>query len=459
MIAKRLTFFHIHKIIKYLINLLLTFFVIILFWVGVLFFQQQEKDRGDTNIIGPSQAKVKPAVHYEKIGQGALSASSTVTSLPLFELKQEINILRNNTRPDFTVDKLCILTSLKSSGQLRKITSEEKIYLTYNEGLKPYLQFSSEPTPLWIRPCLTETGTTQIELGMHLLTDSKLFEERQIFMIEDFLQKEGPTNKDLSFQEAANELKKGHWWAPDRLFESYGGKHYQMFKNHERIELERQGSSTVFHVKQGDILIWENKKWVSCQLGQRSREAILAQVKSITCQQMEWELWNADGIEQMSLTHIREKPEILNDCIEDIFSRIRQRTASLISCQLGNKAIILRSGDWIFHTSSGWRVLRSLQEIDNVLTFQSKGQLFVFDGIEKRAGKLIFLGTLFDLMRTQKQSVKVPIVMQNQAGNSNHKKKLISTKIRSKSLEEELYTKPIQQQNSLYSKKINHRTD
>jgi len=446
LIAKQLTFVHIHKILKLLGTLVLALFVLALAWMGLLLFQTERKDSISTQTTHSHQAKVKPTVYYEKIGDGALRVSSELKSFPLPDLKREMRFLGKNTRPDSTIYDLLIHIGLKGSGQSLKVVSGQKLYLTYAEGQKPYLQFSSEPTPLWIMPHLSETGETLVELGVRLLTEGneKLVEERKTFEIEDLLQKEDPTKKDPFFQEAASYLEKGHWWEPDRLFEAYGGKEYQKLKNHERIELEYEGKPAVVHVKQGDILIWKSGKWASARVGKQSRGAVLARAKTITAQRIEWELWSADGLEKMSLAHTKERPQTLNFRIEDVFSRIRQRTASRISCRIGNKATILKAGDWILHTPTGWRVLKSLREIEDVLAFQSKGELFVFDGIEKKEGKPIFSGTLFDPMRTQQQSVKIPIAMQNQTEHSPHKKKAISTKIRSTSSEDESHTDSIQ---------------
>ena len=42
---------------------------------------------------------------------------------------------------------------------------------------------------------------------------------------------------DPELQLAANALRVGKWWGPDKLFERYGGEEFQKFKGQERIEL------------------------------------------------------------------------------------------------------------------------------------------------------------------------------------------------------------------------------
>ncbi|CCB87976.1 hypothetical protein SNE_A00980 [Simkania negevensis Z] len=437
MIAKELTFVHIHKILKLLNSGVLLLFLGALVWLGLLLFQSNEENGSFSEKIPKTKTLDKTSVTYEKIGEGALKISSELKSFPLPDLKREMRFLGKNTRPDATIYDLLIHVGLKGSGQSLKVVSGQKLYLTYVEGEKPYLQFSSEPTPLWIMPHLSESGETLVELGVRLLTEGneKLVEEKKTFEIEDLLQKEDPSKKDPLFQQAVGLLQKGHWWEPDRLFELYGGFEYQALKNHERIEFSYEEKPNVVHFRQGDTLVWKDGKWSRVFVGKETRKAPIAQAKMVTPQKIEWELWSSDGLEKASVTHEKERAQALNFRIEEVFSRVRQRTASRISCRIGNKATILKAGDWILHTPSGWRVLKSLREVEEVLTFQTRGELFVFDGIEKKEGKAVFSGALFDPMRTQVQNVKIPIAMQNKQEHSPHKKKVISTKIRSSSEE------------------------
>ncbi|WP_420421622.1 hypothetical protein [Simkania sp.] len=438
MIAKELTFVHIHKILKLLTSGVLLLFLGAIVWLGLLLFQSNEENGSFSEKIPKTKAAVKTSVTYEKIGEGALKISSELKSFPLPDLKREMRFLGKNTRPDATIYDLLIHIGLKGSGQSLKVVSGQKLYLTYVEGEKPYLQFSSEPTPLWIMPHLSESGETLVELGVRLLTEGneKLVEEKKTFEIEDLLQKEDPSKKDSLFQEAVGLLQKSHWWEPDRLFELYGGAEYQALKNHERMEFSYEGKPSVVHIRQGDTLVWKEGKWRREIVGKETRKAPIARAKMVTPHKIEWELWSSDGLEKASVAHEKERAQTLNFRIEEVFSRVRQRTASRISCRIGNKATILKAGDWILHTPSGWRVLKSLREVEEVLAFQTKGELFVFDGIEKKEGKPVFSGTLFDPMRTQVQNVKIPIAMQSKQEHSPHKKKVISTKIRSSSSEE-----------------------
>ena len=80
--------------------------------------------------------------------------------------------------------------------------------------------------------------------------------------------------------------------------------------------------------------------------------------------------------------------------------------------------------------------------MEAILNFKVKGELFIFDGLEKVDGKIVFCGTLFDKMRTQMQSVRLPFTQTKTKEHSPPTKKAISTKIRPAASDEQ----PIQKQ-------------
>lgn len=438
MITKPLPFLHIHKFLKLLNGMTLLFFSLFSISIGGKCFQPDKKITILPQPPKLNQSKMKPLVHYEKIGEGALKTSSGLSDFPLPDLKEELYFLGKNTRPDATMYDLLIHIGLSKSGQSIKVTSGQKIYLTYSQGFNPFLALSSKPTPLWVMPYLSEKGEMLVEFGLCLLTaqHEKLIEDRKVASIEDLRQVRTSLKKESSFEEAISHLENGKWLESDRLFEMYGGEHYQQLKNHKRVEFVYKDTSAVIHLIEGDCLTWKNGVWVKSEAGEESQKTPLAQLKSITPHKMEWEVWSCDGLDSTTVCHKKQTCPQLTLRVEEAFSRMRQRTASKVSCCIGNKPMILKTGDWVLHTSSGWHVLKSLSEIEKVLTFQSKGELFIFDGIQKSEGKSIFSGTLFNLMRTEEKKVKILMTTQTKSKYSSHKKKMISSRIHSISSEE-----------------------
>jgi hypothetical protein len=428
-VLRQFTFIHIYRLIS-LLNGLIGFLLVLAFiGLGMIFFKAKDRSGPIPEHLSFSEKELKPLGFYEKIGTGPFKSLSEEKSFLLPDLKKEIQFLGKNTRPDRTIYDLLIHFELGRRKQSLKVISGQKLYLSYKEEDESRLELCSEPTPLWMMPYLSETGETFVEIGVHLLKgrNQGSLEERRVFEIEDLLQKERTDLKDPGFETALMFLEKGKLWAPDALFQVYGGREYQLLKDHQRIEFEYEKGPVVVHVEKGKALIWKEGIWSPCKIGKESRGFPLAWVKQVLAQEIEWDVWNREGLEKRTVKIKKEPVYPLKFRMEEMFSRIRQRTASRISCRIENKATILKAGDWIFHTPSGWRVLKSFQEIEDVLNFQVKGNLFVFDGIEKGENGSVFSGTFFDPMRTESTHVTIPMTTQRHDLHSPHKKKRISS--------------------------------
>lgn len=430
MIVKQLTFIHLYQLIKQFNRLALFLLILAFGWIGWRAFSDFTRELSSSPPLPQKDSSDNRGISYEAIGTGALSISSKIRRLPLPDLKREISFFGKNTRPDATIYDLLIHIGLKESRQHLKVFSGQKLYLTYVQTDRPYLEFSPKPTPLWMMPYFSESKKTFVEMGVCLFTetDEILIEEAKTFEIEDLLEKENQVEKDPFFQEAVSVLQEAKWWAPDCLFERYGGVKYFAMKDHQRLEFVSEERRDVIHVKEGDVLAWKGGRWIVSRLGKATRSLPLARLKSLSPDRLKWEIWSEDGLERTEVSHEKERGGALNFRLQETFSRIRQRTTSRVSCRIENKATILKAGDWLLHTSTGWKVLRNWREIEDVLTFQVKGELFVFNGIEKKGGKLLFSGMLFDQMRTQKQVVELSFAPKSK--EKPHKKKAISTKIR-----------------------------
>ena len=432
MILKERLFFHIHKVFKLFNLLFIALFICSLVFLGSFIFSRKEKSLKPI-CVSPSKAARKKDLAYYKIGTGPLQLSPKVKAFVLPNLKDEILFFGKNSRLDATIYDLLIHIGLKKKPQSLKAISGQRIYLTYVEELEPYLQFSADATPFWIMPYLSESGKAFIEMGLYLKDSSGelLLDERKTFGIEDLLSQE--KNKKIinpQFQAAFKVFEKAKGWSNDQLFEVYGGEKYSLLKNHNRIEFPYDKETQIIYVKEGDILIWKEEKWKPEKIGKNSKGYPLAHLKRLNSYQMEWELWDKEGFLKKQIFIDQSKDSHLPHFqIDNIFSRIRQRTTSRISCRIENKSTILKSGDWILRTPTGWRVLKTLSEIKEVLHFYLKGELFIFDGILQKEGKSIFAGTLFDLMRTKQKRVHISLTEQKNKKKSPDKKKPLSTKI------------------------------
>jgi len=86
--------------------------------------------------------------------------------------------------------------------------------------------------------------------------------------------------------------------------------------------------------------------------------------------------------------------------------------------------LILKRGDWLLKTAAGWRNIKRPQEIEDCLYHRLKGELFIFDAIEKEGGKMVLKGNLFDEMRTQAHPVTILIENEKKAPKKGRPRKL-----------------------------------
>lgn len=101
---------------------------------------------------------------------------------------------------------------------------------------------------------------------------------------------------------------------------------------------------------------------------------------------------------------------------------MRLRNSTQVSCALGKRRVILKQGDWLLKTATGWRNVRKIDELQQLLYFRMKGELLIFDGIEREQGRLVMKGHCFNGSRTQMQPFSIPIEAYKTTSKSKRKK-------------------------------------
>src|SRR3990167_1313131 len=372
---------------------------------------------------------------------GPFAISSKLKSFPLPDFQKEIQFIHKSSRPDVSLDERILQIGLKKSKETINIISGQKAFLSYaaDKGLKQ----SDEVTPLWIKPFITKEGQIMLELGLRLFGSNreKILDEKRDIAVDLFVEKDGrginSTESHPQFGQAVSELQACKWLGKDYLFGAYGGEEYAKLGIHEHLECTDSFGNQVLYVKEGDTLIWEEGKWKTAALGEETKNHYLAYLKTVSSNKMDWQVWDEVGLECRVVSLQREKTENLPLSVQEFLTGLRHRTSQRVSCRINNKATILKKGDWVHHTSSGWHIVKSLKEIEDILQFRVRGELFIFDGIEKKSGKSIFLGTLFSPMRTQMQNLKIPMSDQKKKTHSSPSKKGVSSKIQATSVDED----------------------
>ncbi|MBF5059274.1 hypothetical protein [Candidatus Neptunochlamydia vexilliferae] len=382
--------------------------------IFALYFALPAEDE-PLKMVPKKEEKRVHSFDYEVIGKGPLALRNEIQSFPFPDLSGEIAIVAQTSRPDIPSSETRFLLGLQ--GEEVEVASGQNLYLSYS-GKE--LGFSKEVTPLWVQPKVDEEGETWLEMGVELVSKEgeKLLDETRSFKVdvqETF--KEVGTEEII---EAVEQLKEAKWWGPDRLYSQYGGEDYEPYKECERLEVE--GKKILF-ASEGKTFVWRSGMW---EESEETRGFVMARVEEISPYKMEVALWDKSGLESVLLTFKRERPSRMSLRVEELFTRIRQRTTSRISCRIDNRAVILKTGDWVIHKPNGWHIVKTASEVEAILNFEMEGELFVFDGLEKVDDKQIFCGALFNPMRTTSQSIKLPMTQKNKKlRTANRKRELI----------------------------------
>jgi len=354
---------------------------------------------------------------YAQLGSGPLRLNGELSSFPLPNLKEEIIFFGKNSRPDQNSETMMMAIAL-GGGERLLAKPGQPLFLNYKES-GGALQFVKETSPLFIRPFFDQEGKARAELGICLLNErgEKVLEEKEVFFLEAL--REVGEGFDPTFEKGIARFKQAVWWPPDQLFEKYGGEENAQVGGCQRLDF---GEHPLTFLKEGDTLIWSGKNWMKVPLGTESASYPLARVVALSPQRMDVELWDRYGIEKDRLSLFPEKARPSTVRSDSIFTHLKQRTSSKVSCRLGNKTRILKRGDWFLKTQTGWRIIRTWKEMKDILDFDLLGELFIFDGIEKEGAAPYFVGTLFDEKRVQPREIRLPFEQKKRRAQSSRKK-------------------------------------
>jgi hypothetical protein len=392
--------------------------------IAVLFFYSGGELKREEVLTPPKMEKEREGEAYVHIGEGPLSLRPRNLLECIPGLNHEISVLAKKTRPDGLGEGPSLLLFLHHSKEERIVTSGQKIYLNreMKEGVVEVLHFAEEETPFWISPLLLDSSSTLVEVGIKSSSSAK--EERGEFVLETCERIEKDRLEERLCCRVFSDAK---WWGLDPLFEKYGGGEYKHLRDRHKLEFSEPLPSICF-IKSGDYLTWENEEWSVVPLERARVDRPLARVQSLNARHLQIEVWDETGF---SSTQIKLSPQTtpkMNYKIENLPSSLRLRTSSQITCLLGKRRVILKQGDWLLKTSSGWHILKRREEIEECLQHRLRGDLLIFDELDRQEGRAALKGSLFDEMRTQLQPIVIPVAGDKKNSRVARKKRHILSK-------------------------------
>lgn len=371
-----------------MVLLALTFFSPI-----VLFFITRSPSTSENAFYAGNRVKkAANTIDYEGIGKGALAIEEGFGGMPLPNLQKEVLFISCNEAEDR------FLFGLKSSFEKRESRSGEKHYLTY--GKRGELLFSKNPTPFFVTPRLQE-GKIQVDVGLKIVSDAQVVVDEKAEFVAGSADQE-QTARFLGegvFGEPFVVMESARLLAPDQLFVLYGGEEYQKQARSARLLFSDQ----LLYVQRGDTLFYENGKW-NLAKGQ-TKKTFLAKILNTSAQRVDAEISDSKGLLKRKISICRKPSRNVAFRAGGVFSQIRPRTATTVSLKIAGKSDHLKRGDWLLKEKENWQLLGSWEDVESYLRFGKKGELFVFDGVEKGQ----FCGHYFDAMREVCETIRLPL--------------------------------------------------
>ncbi len=359
---------------------------------------------------------------HEAIGSGGLALHPRHALGWVSRLADELVLIAYNSRPDVDPKEAKILFSLKNGKEQLNVPNGRTIYLKESDQGRG-LHSSDQATSLWVKPILLENGAILIEARRKLVSkEGVVGEEKGQFVVS---QGGAPLRYHSAGHLFAKALKSARVFSQDLLIQKYGGREYETWRNKAVLEITETAPYACF-VSAGDYMLYENGEWTVCPFEELKPDQPIAHVKSISASGVELEIWDETGFCPAQFKMEMEKQGRLQVKPEMMPSSIRLRSNNQVSCAFGKRRVILKQGDWLLKTPAGWRNLRRAEEIEQYLQHRLKGELFIFDAVEKEQGRSVVKGHLFDETRTQIQPLSLPIEVEKGQGKAVRKRKSIS---------------------------------
>jgi hypothetical protein len=366
-----------------------------------------------------SQRKT-PFMH-DAIGTGPLALRPSHAHGWVARLADELSLIAYNSRPGVSSKEAKILLGFKHSKEQVSISNATPFYL--KESLEGKgLCVCQEPAVFWVKPILLDSGSVLLEVVRRVVTgEGQEVEEKGQFIAN--LQG-GASRYNPGQQEYALEFRGGSAFPYDVLMQKYGGQEFAPLGNQVILELPSRRGSYALFVTAGNYLQYVDGEWQITALEELQADLPVALVRLASERGIEVDLWEKSGFYPFPVKIEGKKGGAVPFPPESMPSGIRLRTGTQVSCAFGKRRLILKQGDWVIKGASGWRHLRNAEDIQLYLQRRLKGDLFIFDGIEKEAqGKLTMKGHLFDETHTYVQPVSLPINVDKQQSKTTRKRR------------------------------------
>lgn len=385
---------------------------------------------------------------FQEIGESLFTLKWVPPQMQLPDMRHELLFYGKNARPDVTAGATSFHFLLKGSQENAVVREGERTYLVYKGNYSPkgrawdmagdsftaspqplwgdisttddipkdpyVFSPGNQPTPLWFE--VKSVGEQKIEVRISMLDEKGALvlapADLRTFQLQaqEFPKTQPQAWQIGGFRVDATLLvrQRARWVGPDLFLTLHGGEEFAHAIGKERIDFCDGPNAYSCFVGVGDFLIWKDEKWRMTNPGVDSQHFPLLVVKKIDDKILTFELWDPEGKGKIPLSLVRVKEHTTMPNLAQEFKFVGAKTwAQFIVESRQGERLTLRPHDWLVCTPEGWIKLDSASQIDAFVEQSLTGPLFVLEKMDKKNGRQVLIGHLFNTMRTEVEEVEL----------------------------------------------------
>ncbi len=349
---------------------------------------------------------------FEKIFTGPLSLRENGRSPLAISLEHKLSLLARSTRPDVEGQEKVFCIGINGSEETVVVKEGGDVFLDWTKG-----ESGAVETVSFSKNGVRATAEVLDNRSLLLKTDD----------LELLLKADASSLDAHPDSEGLASLSLAKWWGVDRLFNQYGGAEYGHLGQKQMLEIGEGKEISFLFVAAGDFLSFSEGKWKVLEtLDGSAKDAPLAHVRAMGERGLEIEAWDREGFLLLDKVIQAEPQGSFRVQPEQLFTEVRMRSSTQVSCLLEKRRMILKEGDWLFKTNTGWSKLKTLNEIEAFLNHELVGELFVVDKVDPSG---VLNGHYFDEKRVHSQPIALRF---KQQPNQNRMARAIRRGLKSK---------------------------
>ncbi len=338
----------------------------------------------------------KTADLNSKILNHSLFALHRQESLQLPNIEEELQLRAVNTRPDARdlekeIGQPRFLLAFRGHLTPLAIRSGQTVYFAIEQPGTTKEAWNGPPAPLSIKDSPTPWKMTPIALEGQIFLEVRNTQEKTEVLLQETQDQPTPFHEKAVASAWFKALKDGKFWLDDCFSPAKEGQ--------VKIGFGKQNTEKVVLASLGDTLFFAAGEW---QMGKMelAKGRPLARILAKDDRGITLEAWDETGFFYDTL-RLSSLPMASYSFVkvESLFSSLKQRNASEVSCIMGKRRVVLKPGTWWIKTHRGWHRLKRRSEIEDYLSCRLLGELIAVDALESLHGKTLVKGRLIDPLR------------------------------------------------------------